>query len=187
MPESPLVADEFEAVRILLRIAHDNPDREGLQGTPQRVVAALIEMTSGQRQDPAEVLSTTFSETSDQLIVVTGIEFTSLCEHHLLPFMGTATVGYLPSDRVVGLSKLARLVDVFARRLQLQERMTQQIATSIETQLDARAAGAVVRATHLCMSCRGVRKRAQMVTSCLLGALRDEDSLRSEFMALERS
>lgn len=177
----------LEAVRTLLLWVHEDPDREGLQATPDRVLRALTEMTKGQAEDPADLLATTFDETSDQLVVVSGIEFVSMCEHHLLPFTGVATVGYLPGERVVGLSKLARVVDAFAQRLQVQERMTQEIATAIYEHLDARAAGVVLRATHHCMSCRGVRKRAQMVTSCLLGLLRDEPALRAEFLALERS
>lgn len=177
------VPAEDNVVRLLEAIGED-PTRDGLLDTPARVVKALREMTTSEYETAAEVLGTTFDVGADELVVVSGIEFSSLCEHHLLPFIGTATVGYLPGDRVVGLSKLARLVDHFASRLQVQERMTSQIAEAIMDHLDAQAAGVIVQATHSCMACRGVRKQSTMTTSAMLGRLRDEPAMRAEFLAI---
>src|SRR5881398_368459 len=141
-------------------------------------------MTAGYTEDPAEILSRTFDESSDELVILRGISFYSTCEHHLLPFYGTATVGYLPG-KVVGISKLARLVECFARRLQIQERMTRQIAKAVETHLDARGVGVILRAHHLCMGCRGVRQETtEMVTSAMLGTLRNDAMARAEFLRL---
>jgi len=175
------------AVRRLLHFLGEDPDRDGLRDTPRRVVSALMEMTEGGSLDPASVLGTTFDVPYDQMVVVAGIEFTSLCEHHLLPFEGEAVVGYLPTDRVVGLSKIARLVEAYARRLQVQERMTQQIAQTMQDVLSPSGVGVVLRARHSCMACRGIRKRADMVTSALLGAMRDDGQAREEFLALSRA
>jgi len=173
-----------EAVVTLLRYIGEDPSREGLAGTPSRVAKAWREMTAGYREDPAEILSRTFEESSDELIILSGISFYSTCEHHLLPFYGTACVGYLPG-KVVGISKLARLVSCFAQRLQIQERMTRQIADAIETHLDARGVAVVVRAHHLCMGCRGVRQQdTDMITSAMLGKLRTDATSRSEFLRL---
>ena len=173
-----------EAVATLLRYIGEDPSREGLADTPARVAKAWLEMTAGYREDPAEILSRTFEESSDELIILSGISFYSTCEHHLLPFYGTACVGYLPG-KVVGISKLARLVNCFAQRLQIQERMTRQIADAIETNLDARGVGVVVRAHHLCMGCRGVRQQdTDMITSAMLGKLRTDATSRSEFLRL---
>lgn len=168
------VEDALACVRTLLLAVGEDPTRDGLIKTPQRVVRALAEMTSGMHVNPATVLGTVFNETSDQMVVVTGIRFSSLCEHHLLPFTGTATVGYVPDGRVVGLSKIPRLVDVFAKRLQVQERMTNQIASTMMTALRPLGVGVILRAHHSCMGCRGVRQPdAEMVTSCLLGVMRE--------------
>lgn len=176
-----------EAVRTIIRYIGEDPQRSGLLETPGRVVRAMVEMTAGQRQDPKQILSKVFDEKCDEMVVLRGVRFTSLCEHHLLPFDGIANVGYLPG-KVVGLSKMARLVECFARRLQIQERMTQQIAYALEEHLQARGAGCVIRAKHACMGCRGIKKpEAEMVTSCLTGLFRDEDKARAEFMALCRS
>lgn len=173
-----------EAVATLLRYIGEDPSREGLADTPARVAKAWLEMTAGYREDPAEILSRTFEESSDELIILSGISFYSTCEHHLLPFYGTACVGYLPG-KVVGISKLARLVNCFAQRLQIQERMTRQIADAIEANLDARGVGVVVRAHHLCMGCRGVRQQdTDMITSAMLGKLRTDATSRSEFLRL---
>ena len=173
-----------EAVATLLRFIGEDPSREGLADTPARVVKAWREMTAGYRDDPAEILSRTFEESSDELIILSGISFYSTCEHHLLPFYGTACVGYLPG-KVVGISKLARLVNCFAQRLQIQERMTRQIADAIETHLEARGVGVVIRAHHLCMGCRGVRQQdADMITSAMHGKLRTDATSRSEFLRL---
>lgn len=175
------------AVAQLLAMLGEDPHREGLADTPRRVVSALMEMTEGGGIDPASVLGTTFDVEYDQMVVVAGIEFTSLCEHHVLPFEGEATVGYLPRDRIVGLSKIARLVEVYARRLQVQERMTQQIAQTMLDVLDPLGVGVVIRGRHSCMACRGIRKRADMVTSALLGEMRDDGQTRDEFLSLARA
>lgn len=173
------------AVRQLLMAIGETTERDGLRDTPARVVRALIEMTSGKDLNPAQILATTFDEHSDEIVLVTGIRFTSLCEHHLLPFIGTVDVGYLPGNGVVGLSKLARLVECFARRLQVQERMTRQIAEAIQIHLQAQGVGVVVRAHHSCMGCRGVRQQdAQMITSAMLGVFRDRAEVRAEFLTL---
>lgn len=174
------------AVRDLLAYIGEDVGREGLHDTPDRVARALREMTDGYDVDVGELLTRTFaSDGYGGLVLVTGVDFVSLCEHHLLTFTGTATVGYIPGNgRVVGLSKLARLVDVFGRRLQVQERMTEQIADAIETHLEPVGIGVVIRATHSCLACRGARKaNAEMVTSSLRGALFDKPEARAEFMA----
>ena len=173
-----------QAVATLLRFIGEDTSRDGLLDTPSRVVRAWREMTAGYGEDPAEILSRTFEESSDEMVVLRGISFFSTCEHHMLPFYGTASVGYLPG-RVVGISKLARLVNCFARRLQIQERMTRQIAESVEQHLDARGVGVVIRAHHLCMGCRGVRQEeTEMVTSSMLGTLRSDATSRAEFFRL---
>lgn len=173
-------------MRDLLAFIGEDPDREGLIDTPARVARALWEMTRGTQVDVAELLGRQFQHNGyDGMVVVTGVEFVSLCEHHLLPFTGTATVGYIPSPtHVVGLSKLARVVDAFARRLQLQEQMTNQIADALVTHLEPVGVGVILRASHACMSCRGVRKPgAEMITSTLRGAMLDKPEARAEFMA----
>ena len=180
----PAEAAAEQAVATLLRFIGEEPERDGLRDTPARVVKAWREMTAGYDDDPAEILSRTFEESSDEMIILRGISFFSTCEHHMLPFYGQAVVGYLPG-KVVGISKLARLVTCFARRLQIQERMTRQIASAIETHLDARGVGVVLRAHHLCMGCRGVRQEeTEMVTSSMLGTLRSDPTTRGEFLRL---
>ena len=175
------------AVQTILLALGEAPDREGLRETPARVHRALLEMTQGYLQSPSQILGTTFDEPCDEVVILKSIPFTSLCEHHMLPFFGTATVGYLPSTRVVGLSKLARLVDCFAARLQIQERMTNQIAGAIMEHLNPLGAGVVVAATHGCMACRGVKKPgAVMITSALLGNFRSNSDLRAEFLSIAR-
>lgn len=182
----PAAAAE-EAVATLLRFIGEEPERDGLRDTPARVVRAWREMTAGYAEDPAEILSRTFEESSDELVILRGISFYSTCEHHLLPFYGEASVGYLPG-KVVGISKLARLVECFAKRLQVQERMTRQIADAIERHLEARGVGVVLRAHHLCMGCRGVRQEeTEMVTSAMLGTLRTDATSRAEFLKLTSS
>ena len=175
------------AVTRLLRFIGEDPGRDGLVDTPSRVVRAWREMTAGYQEDPAEILSRTFEETSDELVVLRGVSFYSTCEHHMLPFYGTAAVGYLPG-KVVGISKLARLVHCFARRLQIQERLTRQIADAVAEHLGARGTGVVITAHHLCMGCRGVRQAGtEMVTSSMLGTLRNDPVSRSEFLRLSGS
>ncbi len=179
-----------DAVRRLIQLMGQDPDREGLRDTPSRVCRALVEMTAGYHESAEEVLARVFeSPRYDELVVVKGVRFTSMCEHHLLPFTGEATVGYLPSasGKVVGLSKLARLVQVYARRLQLQEQMTREISDAIMRHLGAKAAGVVVKAKHSCMGCRGAKQPdAEMVTSSMQGDLRTNAALRAEFLALAK-
>jgi GTP cyclohydrolase I len=178
----------LEAIRTLLIAIGEDPDREGLQDTPARVVKSWTEIFAGYRQDPARILATTFDEVMgyQEMVLLRDIPFHSTCEHHMLPFNGTAHVAYLPGDRVVGLSKLARLVDCFARRLQIQERLTQQVAQSLMEHLNARGVATVVQASHGCMGCRGVKKEgAQMVTSAFEGEFRRPEN-RAEFLSLIR-
>jgi len=175
---------EDSVVRLLEYIGED-PNREGLKETPDRVLRAWKELTVGYQQDPKEILSKRFTAKYDQMVVVRGIRFTSICEHHLLPFTGTVTVGYIPNDQVVGLSKLARLVLCFAHRLQIQEQMTTQIAEAIQKELNPAGVGVIITAKHSCMGCRGVKQPdADMVTSAMLGDLRVNDAARAEFMGL---
>ena len=174
------------AVREFLLALGEDPDREGLLDTPARVARAAVEMYAGLRQDAAEVLSRTFEIAHDELVIVRDIPVYSVCEHHLLPFHGEAHIGYIPAKdgRVTGLSKLARLVDVFARRPQVQERITTQIADSLVTHLDAQGVIVVIEAEHLCMSMRGVRKPgSRTITSAVRGQLRDP-ATRAEAMSL---
>jgi len=175
-------------VREIIRLAGEDPEREGLRKTPERYEKALKFLTSGYHQNVDHVLNgATFSVTYDEMVVVKDIEFFSLCEHHLLPFFGKAHVAYLPSNKVVGLSKIARLVNMFARRLQIQERMTCQIAKSIEEKIAPQGVGVIIEARHLCMQMRGVEKQhGSAVTSAMLGAFRENKQTRDEFLALIR-
>lgn len=171
----------------LLQYLGEDVDRDGLRDTPGRVVRAFVEMTSGSKQDADALLSRVFEERSDEMIVVKDIRFTSLCEHHLLPFVGTAHVCYIPTDKVVGLSKIPRVVDCFARRLQIQERLTRQIAEAMNRCLRPQGVGVVVEAFHSCMGCRGVVKpEASMITSSMLGVMRSSAEARAEFFSLIR-
>ncbi len=176
-------APEDAVVRLLSYIGED-PNRDGLVDTPARVCRALKEMTAGYTQDPKTILATSFDCEYDEMVIVRGVAFTSMCEHHMLPFTGTAAVAYIPRSRVCGLSKLVRLVDVYARRLQMQERMTTQIADALQENLDPLGIGVVVKGVHSCMSCRGVNKAGEMVTSALRGVMLDTPSARAEFMSL---
>lgn len=173
-------------VRALLMWLGEDAARDGLRDTPRRVVRALEEMTAGRSLRAEDILSTVFDEACDEMVVVRDVPFTSLCEHHLMPFHGTATIGYLPDGKVVGLSKLPRLVLAHARRLQVQERMTRDIASDIDRVLKPRGVGVIVEAHHTCMSARGVRCSGRMATSALLGTFRTDAILRAEFMALRR-
>lgn len=173
------------SVRALLMALGLDPYSDGLKDTPKRVWGALQEMTAGYQEDPAELLVTRFDADYDQMVILRDIAFTSMCEHHMLPFAGKASVGYIPHGKVVGLSKLARVTLCFARRLQLQERLTTQIAQAIDANLAPLGVGVVVEATHQCMACRGVRiPGATMVTSALLGEMRSDASVRAEFLRL---
>ncbi|MCF0233617.1 MAG: GTP cyclohydrolase I FolE [Thermoguttaceae bacterium] len=169
---------------ILLAIGED-PAREGLLETPRRVADMYAEMFKGLRQNPAEQLQKFFTEEYDSMVIVKNIEFHSMCEHHLLPFVGRAHIGYIPQGRVVGLSKLARVVDIFARRPQLQERMTEGIAGLLMSELNALGVGVVIEATHACMTLRGVKKRDSLcVTSAMKGSFLKNDKTRAEFLRL---
>lgn len=173
------------AVRTILKAVGEDPDREGLLETPRRVAKMYAEMFEGLRKDPAKHLEVTFPEEYNELVLVRDIPFTSMCEHHLLPFTGVAHVGYLPNGRVTGLSKLARVVDEVARRPQVQERMTQTIAELIEERLESAGVAVVLRAEHSCMSIRGVKKHgSSTVTSALRGVFKTSQSSRAEVMSL---
>jgi GTP cyclohydrolase IA len=183
----PSRAEAEQAVRTLLRWAGDNPTREGLIGTPGRVARAFEEWFAGYDRDPVDYLQRTFEEVEnyDEMVVLRDIRFESHCEHHLAPIIGRAHIGYLPSGRVVGISKLARVVELYAKRLQIQEKMTAQIANSIEEVLQPEGVAVVLEATHQCMTTRGVHKSGvTMVTSRMLGAFRDNPSTRREFLTL---
>ncbi|HKV00240.1 MAG TPA: GTP cyclohydrolase I FolE [Vineibacter sp.] len=183
----PTRAEAEEAVRTLIRWAGDDPDREGLIGTPDRVVRSYEEFFAGYADDPREILARTFEETDgyDEMVVLRDIRLESYCEHHIVPIIGKAHVGYLPAHRVVGISKLARIVEAYAKRLQIQEKMTAQIANCIQEVLEPRGVAVVIEAAHQCMTTRGIRKPGvAMVTSRMLGAFRDDPSTRREFLAM---
>ena len=174
------------AVRTLIEWAGDDPTREGLRATPGRVVRSFEEFFNGYETDPVELLQRTFEETEgyDEMVVLKDIRFESHCEHHMAPIIGKAHVAYLPKSRVVGISKLARLVEVYSRRLQIQEKMTVQIANTLNDVLQPRGVGVVIEAAHQCMTTRGVHKPGvSMVTSHMLGGFRDDASTRREFLA----
>jgi len=177
-----------DLVRKVIALVGEDPNREGLRKTPERFEKALKFLTSGYNQNIDNVLNgATFSVHYDEMVVVKDIEFFSLCEHHLLPFFGKAHVAYLPSKRVLGLSKIARLVNMFARRLQIQERMTSQIAQAIEEKISPEGVGVIIEARHLCMQMRGVEKQhGQAVTSAMLGSFRHNKQTRDEFLSLVR-
>ena len=181
--------DELPAIvaRLIEELGED-PAREGLVDSPRRVADSLRFLTEGYGMDPAEIVGEAlFNEDYDDMVVVRDIGFFSLCEHHLLPFFGRAQVAYLPAGRVVGLSKVPRIVDAFAHRLQLQERLTRQVAEALNDVLEPHGVGVVVQARHLCMEMRGVEKHeAETVTSCMLGVFRDDQRTRSEFLNLIR-
>ena len=182
----PTREEAEEAVRTLLRWAGDDPGREGLRDTPARVTRAYGEWFRGYDEDPEADLQRTFEEVEgyDEMVVLRDIRFESYCEHHLAPIIGKAHVGYMPTNRVVGISKLARVVDSFAKRLQVQEKMTAQIANAIQTVLQPQGVAVVVEAEHQCMTTRGVhRPGVSMVTSTMLGVFRDDASTRREFLS----
>ena len=175
-------------IHALLDQLGEDTQRDGLRDTPQRVRKSLAFLTNGYEQDPREVLGTAiFEEDYNEMVVVKDIEVYSLCEHHMLPFFGTAHVAYIPNGRIVGLSKLPRLVDVFSHRLQVQERLTTQVAETLWELLEPRGVGVVIEASHLCMMMRGVQKQhSQTVTSCLLGSFKEHHGTRTEFFNLVR-
>lgn len=188
MTPRPSATEAHAAVTTLLRHLGEDPKRDGLRDTPARVAKALLELTQGYSVDVGALLAVQFAETHDSLIVVRNVPFHSLCEHHMLPFTGTATIGYVPAEGggIVGLSKLARLLDAYARRLQVQERLTAQIADAIDTHLQPLATGVIITAHHTCMSMRGIQRQGEMVTSVLTGRLRTNPDLRAEFMRLHQ-
>ena len=180
-------AQAEDAVRTLLRWAGDDPQREGLLDTPRRVVKAYGEWFSGYAMDPDEYLARTFEEVAgyDEMIVLRDIEFESHCEHHMAPIIGRAWVAYIPNGRVVGISKLARVVEVYAKRLQIQEKMTAQIANAIEAVLQPQGVAVVLKAEHFCMTARGIMKPGtDLVTSRMLGCFRDNPTTRQEFLSM---
>lgn len=176
-----------EAVRTLLRWTGEDPTRDGLIETPSRVVRAFEEYFRGYAEDPEQILQKTFEEIEgyDEMITLRGISFESHCEHHLAPIIGRAWVGYIPNGRVVGISKLARIVDVYAKRLQIQEKMTAQIANTIQTVLEPQGVGVVIKAEHHCMTSRGIHKPGtDLVTSRMLGSFRTDPKTRQEFLSI---
>ncbi len=182
----PARSDAEDAVRTLIRWAGDDPDREGLRGTPSRVVRAYEEWFSGYFEDPRDYLQRTFEEVEgyDEIVLLRDIRFESHCEHHIAPIVGRIHIGYLPRNRVIGISKLARLVDVFAKRMQVQEKMTAQIASCLQSVLKPHGVAVVVEGAHECMTTRGVHKSdVSMVTSRMLGVFRDNPETRNEFFA----
>jgi GTP cyclohydrolase I len=185
-PFPPVDVPRIErAIRELLLAVGENPDREGLLKTPNRVARAYGELTAGLREDPSLHLQTIFNERYDEVVLLRNIEFHSLCEHHLLPFTGKAHVAYMPDGKVVGLSKLARLVEGFARRPQVQERLTTQIADALMDKLNPLGSAVVIEATHTCMTIRGAKKHgATMVTSALRGVFKENPSSRAEVLSL---
>ncbi|MCF8475259.1 MAG: GTP cyclohydrolase I FolE [Emcibacter sp.] len=183
----PSQKEAEEAVRTLLRWAGDDPTREGLLDTPKRVVKSYKEFFRGYNEDPRQFLSRTFEEVCgyDEMIVLRDIPFESHCEHHMAPIIGRAHVGYLPNKKVVGISKLARVVETYAKRLQVQEKMTAQVADCIQDVLEPLGVGVIIQATHECMSTRGVHAHGvSMVTSRLVGAFRNDEKTRREFLAV---
>ena len=185
----PTQKEAEDAVRTLIRWAGDNPNREGLQETPLRVVRSYGEFFSGYERDPEEVLRKTFEETGgyDEMVLIRDIDVESHCEHHMVPIIGKAHVAYIPKNRVVGISKLARVVEIFAKRLQIQEKMTVDVAETIDRVLSPQGVAVVIEASHQCMTTRGVHKAgADTVTSHMLGAFRDDPSTRREFLAMIR-
>ena len=177
----------LDAVKTLIRWAGDDPEREGLRETPKRVIKSYKDFFSGYNLDPREILSKKFKEVEgyDEIIVLKNIRLESHCEHHMVPFIGTAHVGYLPRKKIVGLSKLARLVEVFAKRLQIQEKLTAQIANAIDEVLQPKGVGVIIEASHLCVATRGIHKpESRMVTSRMLGSFRNDQATRKEFLDL---
>lgn len=185
--DRPTRAEAEEAVRTLIRWAGDDPDREGLVGTPDRVVRSYEEFFAGYGQDPVEMLNRTFEETDgyDEIVLLRDIRLESHCEHHMVPIIGKAHVAYLPDRRVVGISKLARVVEVYARRMQIQEKLTAQIANTINQVLQPKGVAVVIEAAHQCMTTRGIHKPGvTMVTSRMLGVFRDNPATRRELLGL---
>ena len=187
--EIPTKKEWEYTIRFLLRLMGEDPTREGLKRTPLRVKQSLQFLTSGYRLQPAKILNRSFAEVKhDEMVIVKDIDFYSLCEHHLLPFFGKCHIAYVPDKKIIGLSKIPRLVDAFAHRLQVQERLTTQIAEAINEHIQPRGVACVMEASHLCLMMRGVQKQnARAVTSSMLGAFRTSEKTRAEFLTLIRS
>jgi|SRR6516164_841778 GTP cyclohydrolase I len=181
--------DSERLIREVLRRIGEDPDREGLKKTPTRIIRSWKELFSGYHQRAEDVLATQFhAQQYDEIVLLRDVEFYSTCEHHMLPFCGKAHIAYIPEDKIVGLSKLARLVDMFARRLQVQERLTQQIASELQRVLKPKGVAVMMEASHQCMSCRGVRKQSgKTITSCLVGAFKENLASRTEFLSLVKN
>ena len=186
LADAPIDQERLRAaVREILLAVGEDPDREGLRETPERVARMYAEMFAGLHRDPRELLQKTFTQKYDEMVLVKDIHFASVCEHHLLPFLGKAHIAYLPNGKIVGLSKLARAVEVLSRRPQVQERMTEELADLLVQELDARGVGVILEASHTCMTIRGVRKpQSVCTTSAMRGAFKDNQSTRAELMAL---
>jgi len=185
MMSAPSREEALAAVRTLIQYVGDDPDREGLIETPDRVIRSFDEIYKGYSLDPAAVLEKKFSTHSGEMVVLSNIELYSTCEHHMMPFVGKCHIGYVPKDKVVGLSKLARLMEVYSRRLQIQEEMTWQIAQALERETEALGVAVLVEARHMCMSARGVSKQhGVMSTIASLGVLRSEPALKAHFMSV---
>lgn len=185
--KKPTLEEAEAAVKTLIRYLGDNPEREGLVDTPRRVLKSYDELFAGYTEDPIKLLKKTFTETEgyDEMIILKNIRLESYCEHHMLPIIGLVNVAYLPNKRVVGISKLARLVDIYSKRLQIQEKLTVQIAEAINNILEPKGVAVVIEATHQCMSTRGVHKAGvSMKTSRMLGAFREDKGIRQEFLSL---
>ena len=182
-PKNERIAD---LIRQLLVELGEDPSREGLLKTPERVAAALAFLTSGERTDPVRLINgAVFTQETNSMVIVKNIEVYSLCEHHMLPFFGRCHIGYIPNGRVFGVSKLARMVDMYARRLQLQEKLTEQISRAIMESIDAKGVGVMIEAQHLCMMMRGVEKQnSMMITSSVLGSFHNSVATRNEFLSL---
>ena len=180
--------DALNAVRTLIRYIGDDPDREGLLETPDRVVRSFEHIYSGYRKDYRDVLNKTFTSSTEEMVVLSNIELYSMCEHHMLPFTGKCHIGYIPKGKVLGISKLARVMEIFSRRLQIQEELCHQIASAIYDALGPDGVGVVIEAQHMCMTCRGVEKQHSIMTSStLLGSFREDPRTRQEFFDLIRS
>ena len=174
--------EAIECVRKLIRYIGDDPDREGLLETPDRVIRSYDELYGGYKKDPNEVLKKTFPTSSGEMVLLSNIELYSTCEHHMLPFVGKCHIAYLPNERVIGLSKLARLMEVFARRLQIQEELTHQIANVLNDHVHAHGVAVMIEAKHLCMSSRGVNKQnSVMTTTAMLGKFKEDRELKNDF------
>lgn len=180
-----LFRDQRNSIQHLIVCMGDNPDREGLKDTPKRVVKSWAQLYAGYNQKPEDVLTTFSADGADQIVLLKDIEIYSMCEHHMLPFYGTAHVAYIPGDKIIGISKLARLVDIYARRLQIQERIGEQVTTALMEILNPRGAACIIEASHMCMRMRGVGKQnSVMTTSSLKGAFLDDASAKAELLTL---